>query len=232
MSGDRVLSPPFDMAYPCLGAFFARQGFITVIPDYRLASPPTLAAYPEPVKDIRDAILWVTDNPGKLSSSTTPNPVVDSIVIMGHSAGATHAGSLLLDPEVLSVDSILRNRIKAVVLVAGFYYGGTHITFEELVKMYYGDKMETHSVLRLLDNAKSNGITTLPKILVVEGENEPPMFKEIGRDLRSALEAFLGCTVEVIIGEGHNHVSMYTALSSGQGEEWAIEVSKWIRATN
>ncbi len=228
MTGARTLPPPFDMAYPCVGAFFARQGFITIIPDYRLASPPMSATYPQPAEDIRDAILWVVANSVKLNNPATPGPDVASIFLMGHSAGAVHVGTLLLDPEVLPADSALRVKIKAAILIAG-----THNNDDRAgpsTKVYFGDKVETHSVLRLLLNAKSNGITTLPKILLAEGEYEPAILKEIRRDFRAALEAFTGKPVELIIGERHNHISIYTALSSGQGEEWAIETSEWMWA--
>lgn len=170
------------------------------------------------------------DNPGKLSSPTTPNPDINSIIVMGHSAGAVHAGTLLLEPEVLPADSPLRNKIKAVVLMAGVYYWDVEKIPEGPVKMYYGDKAGTHSVLRLLENAKSNGIMTLPKILLVEGEHEPVILKEVRKKFQIALEAVVGGPVNVIIGKGHNHISIYTALSSGQGEEWAVEASKWMWA--
>ncbi|KAF9449233.1 alpha/beta hydrolase domain-containing protein [Macrolepiota fuliginosa MF-IS2] len=232
VGGARVLPPPLDMAYPCVGAFFARQGFITIIADYRLAGPPMSAVYPQPAEDIRDAILWAVAHPNELASPTTPNPDIDSLFVMGHSAGGAHVGTLLFEPDVLPPESSLRSRIKGIILVAAMYYSHVRSGFKAPAEMYYGDKIETHSVLSLLKSARNSGITGLPKILLVEGEHEPGIVKEQRRTFQSALEAFLQKRVPLIIAEGHNHISAYTALSSGQGEKWAIEASKWMRETS
>lgn len=218
------------MSYSCVGAFFARRGFITVIPDYRLASPPMSARYPQSAEDIREAILWTLAHPDELVSSTTPNPDANSIFVAGHSAGATHVGTLLLEPEVLPADSPLRSRIKGAILAAGLYYNDIRTTFEPPTKLYYGDKLENHNVLALLKSAKSNGITTLPKILLTEGEHDPEILKELRQNFQTELESFLQEPVPLIIAERHNHISVYTALSSGQGEEWAVKASKWMWA--
>ena len=71
VTGARVLDPPFDVVYTNIGGFFVQQGFITVIPDYRLAVEPWLAQYPKPVEDIRDAISWIVLHKEEL---TTPTP--------------------------------------------------------------------------------------------------------------------------------------------------------------
>lgn len=230
VTGARVLDPPLDVLYPNIGAFFAHEGFITVIPDYRLACPPWSAQYPKPVEDIRDAISWIVTNSKELVSPTSPNPDTESIFILGNSAGGTHLGTLVFDPDVIPPTSPLRPRIKGTVLIAGLYYNDARSRFEPEMKLYYGDKLESHSVLALLKSAKSNGLTTLPKILLAEGEHEPPAFKEIRKKFQDELSAFLQAPVPLIVAKDNNHISVNAGLSSGQGEEWGYEVSQWIRA--
>jgi acetyl esterase/lipase len=233
VTGDRVLAPPFDTTYINVGAFFAHQGFIVIIPDYRLASPPMSAQYPKPVEDIRDSVQWSINNRDKLISSTTPNPDTDSIFLLGHSAGATHVASLVFDTQVLPVNSPLRLKIKGVIPFTAVYYNDARTVFEHLTKVFYGDKLDTHCILTLLKSAESNGLkaNALPKLLIAEAEFEPPILREIRENFQSLLETYMQQSVPVLIAKGHNHLSIYAALSSGQGEEWALEVSEWICRT-
>ncbi|EKM76363.1 hypothetical protein AGABI1DRAFT_108898 [Agaricus bisporus var. burnettii JB137-S8] len=229
VSGDRVLPLP-SLSYPNVGAFFARQGAIMVVPDYRLASPPMSAQYPKPVEDIRDAVQWIIANRDKLISQTTPNPDTDNIFMLGHSAGAVHLATLLLEPEVLAVNSPLRSKMRGVVLLAGYYYYDPRSQLDEHFELYYGDKQESHSALTLLRSAKSKGLNTLPNILFGESEWDPPIVDEIRRKFQHELETFLQRPVKHLIAKRHNHISICAALSSGQGEEWALEVMDWIRS--
>ncbi|KXN83258.1 Acetylcholinesterase, partial [Leucoagaricus sp. SymC.cos] len=230
ITGARVLPPPVETLYPNIGAFFAHQGFITVVADYRLVCPPWSAQYPKPVEDIRDAVSWVVAHPKELTTSTTPNPDVDSIFLFGNSAGGTHLGSLVFDTNVIPPDSHLRDRIKGAILIAGLYYNDARSRFEPEMQLYYGDKLDSHSVISLLRAAKGNGLTKLPKIMLAEAENEPQAFKEIRKNFQDELNAFLGESVPLVIAKNHNHISLNCCPSSGVGEEWAIEAAKWIRA--
>jgi hypothetical protein len=228
VTGDRVL-PEYDTSYTNIGAFFAQQGFITVIADYRLASKPWSAQYPKPVEDIRDAISWVVSNPQELTSSTTPNPDTESIFLIGHSAGGTHLGTLIFEPDVIPPGSPLRSRIKGAVLFAGLYYHDPTSLFEPEMKLYYGDKMESHSVLALLKSSQSKGLTKFPKFLLGESEHDPESFKIIRRKFHEELSALLQIPIPFLNAKDHNHISIPNGLGSGEAEEWGLEVAKWIR---
>ncbi|KAF5349981.1 hypothetical protein D9756_009089 [Leucocoprinus leucothites] len=229
VTGERVLAPPFDVTYTNVGAFFADQGFITVIPDYRLASEPWSAQYPKPVEDVRDAITWIVSHTQELTTSTTPNPDTNSIFLMGHSAGGTHLGTLVFEPEVIPPNSPLRSRIKGVALLAGLYYNDPKSLFEPEMQLYYGDKLDSHSVLALAKSAKSKGLTTFPKLYLGEAEFEPVAFKEIRKVFQGELEKVVGAPVPFYEAKKHNHISMPHGLWTGQDEEWALDISKWIR---
>lgn len=229
VTGARVLDPPFDVVYTNIGGFFAQQGFITVIPDYRLAVEPWLAQYPKPVEDIRDAISWIVLHKEELTTPTTPCPDIDSIFVFGHSAGATHAGTLIFEPSVIPTDSLLRTRIKGVILAAGLYHNNPESSFEDELRLYYGDKLESHTVKELVRSVKSKNFITLPKVFLMEAENEPKVFKTIRQDFQDELEAMLQTSVPFYEAKDHNHISVPWCLGSGQGEEWGFEISNWIR---
>ena len=103
------MDPPRDFAYKTVGSFFATQGFITIIADYRLAPG---AKFPQPAEDVRDAMLYAVQH----VSEGDPN----KLFILGHSAGAHHAATILFEPSVLEpTGTQLLERIKGVTFFGG-----------------------------------------------------------------------------------------------------------------
>ncbi|WP_183434700.1 alpha/beta hydrolase [Methylobacterium sp. R2-1] len=91
---------------------FAAQGFVTVLPDYRLYPQ---ARFPDFLKDGAAAIAWVRDNIA--AQGGDPN----RIVLAGHSAGAYNAAMLGLDPEYLRQAGVDPRAIRAVAGLSGPY---------------------------------------------------------------------------------------------------------------
>lgn len=75
--------------YRWVARTLAAQGFLTVVPDYRVY--PDL--YPSFLEDGAAAVRWAIDNAPSLGGD--PN----RIVLIGHSAGAYNAAMLALDPR-------------------------------------------------------------------------------------------------------------------------------------
>lgn len=90
----------------------AAQGFVTVLPDYRLYPQ---ARFPEFLKDGAAAIAWVRDNIA--AQGGDPN----RIVLAGHSAGAYNAAMLGLDPEYLRQAGVDPRSVRAVAGLSGPY---------------------------------------------------------------------------------------------------------------
>ncbi|TFK38475.1 alpha/beta hydrolase domain-containing protein [Crucibulum laeve] len=230
-SGERTFPEPFDLGYACLGAYFARQGFVTVIPDYRLVPH---VKFPGPAEDVRDAIEWIVNNPNNLMIPNSPIPNADLLFVMGHSAGAAHVATMLLLPEILA-STDLNSRISGVILNGGGYHFRS-LTSDHpsapIIAQYWGSLEESHQndVWALLERAPSLTIDELPKILLVEAEREPDWLKAVGKDFKDALEARTGLRIRKIIAAGHNHISPNWALSTGQGEEWAENVVEWMKS--
>jgi hypothetical protein len=230
ISGNRNFPPPLDLIYSCLGAFFARQGFITIIPDYRLAPDFT---YPTPVEDILSAIKWTLSHGSELVTETTVDPDLDSLIVAGHSAGAVHAATLILHPTLIPLESDLRRKIKGVVLMSGPYHFPSDMD-QHLFKQYYTTEKNAreHSPLSLLlDWFETKPKESLPKFLLVEAQYEPEWIFNMGIDYQRALEWHLGEAVPMIVGKGHNHISLHCSLSSGEGEEWGVETVEWMWKT-
>lgn len=212
--------PPIDLGYKALGAFFAKLGFITVIPDYRLVPP---ARFPQPAEDIRDAIIYVVQNVTEADPSR--------VFIYGHSAGAAHVATLTFSNELLQSTN-LRERIKGVVL-SGCPYKSSVTPPGETLLQYFGsiEAIASGSPISLLQSASAETIAALPPILVFSAENEPPELLIAPRDeFIPAFENKTGRKIKSIIGKGHNHISSNWALYSGEGEEWAHEITDWFKA--
>ena len=97
--------------YGFIGDAFASRGFVTVIPDYRIAPD----VFPTFVEDGASAIRWVRDH----VSSYGGDP--DRIVIVGHSAGAYNAAMLALDARYLRDAGVDAHTVKGVAALSGPY---------------------------------------------------------------------------------------------------------------
>lgn len=191
--------------------------------------------FPVPAEDVRDAIEWVVAHPDELVTTGTPEPDMKSLFILGHSAGAVHAATVLLHPDILPLDSPLRAGMKGIILVVGSYHyhpeGGT-VTGKSAVTsdVYWGGPEETRKgdPMGLLESASSESVAALPPLLMVQAENDPEWVKIVGKDFYNAL-LVRDVKVEKTFASGHNHISLTWALGAGEGEEWAEDSVTWMR---
>ncbi len=96
---------------------------------------------------------------------------------------------------------------------------------------YWGtqDKAKEYSALSItLSSLDIIPKEKLPKFLLVEAEGEPEWIFDAGVDYRRLLEWHLNEPVEMVVGKGHNHISLFCCLSSGEGEEWGVQVADWV----
>lgn len=97
--------------YGFVGDAFASRGFVTIIPDYRLAPD----VFPSFLEDGAAAIAWVRAN------AATYGGDPDRIVLAGHSAGAYNAIMLTLDAHYLRAAGVAAGAIKGAAGLAGPY---------------------------------------------------------------------------------------------------------------
>ncbi len=213
--GARTLPAPADIIYHNLSSFFATRGFVTVVPDYRLVDSGV--QFPGAAQDVRDAMQWVVDNPSFPDSD---------IYVLGHSAGAMNMFTILALPELYS--PTLHPRIKGAILLSGCYtFEDMPADMKESVRLYYGEDAEAKRrvPLALLDLAS----VPTPRLLLGIGERDIPCLHPAMEKFDEALKA-KGVSYDELVAKGHNHISLVFALGTGQGEEWADDVVKWIHA--
>ena len=104
-SGDRA-------GYAFAGKSLAAEGFVTVVPDYRLVPQVRFPAF---VQDGAAAVAWARAHAAEYGGD--PN----RIVLMGHSAGAYIAAMLAMDPQWLAAAGAPSGAVKAWAGLAGPY---------------------------------------------------------------------------------------------------------------
>ncbi|MGU3540757.1 alpha/beta hydrolase [Methylobacterium sp. A54F] len=98
--------------YAFVGQALAAQGFVTVLPDYRLYPEVRFPAF---LEDGAAAIAWVRDNIAAYGGDPR------RIVLAGHSAGAYNAVMLGLDPRYLRAAGVDPRVVRAVAGLSGPY---------------------------------------------------------------------------------------------------------------
>lgn len=96
--------------YLLIANTFARRGWITVIPDYRLYPE---VRFPGWVEDGAAAVRWTVDNIGRHGGDPR------NIIVVGHSAGGHTAALLALDARYLRDAGVAPDRVRGFVSVAG-----------------------------------------------------------------------------------------------------------------
>ena len=98
--------------YGWVGRALAAQGFLTIVPDYRLYPA---VRYPGFVEDGASAVRWAVDHARELGGDP------GRIVLIGHSAGAYNAAMLALDNRYLKAAGVDPKAVRAFAGLSGPY---------------------------------------------------------------------------------------------------------------
>lgn len=98
--------------YGFAGRAFAKQGFVVVIPDYRIVPE---GHWPDFLQDSAAAVAWTQKHIGDYGGDA------GRIALSGHSAGAYNAVMLALDPQWLKAAGSDASVIRGVAALAGPY---------------------------------------------------------------------------------------------------------------
>ena len=96
--------------YQFVGQSLARRGFVTILPDYRLAPDHPFPAF---VQDAASAVRWARDHAEEFGGDPS------RIYISGHSAGGHNALMLALDSQYLRTVGLTPSDLAGVVSLAG-----------------------------------------------------------------------------------------------------------------
>ncbi len=98
--------------YGFVGRAFAQQGFVTVIPDYRIVPK---GHWPDFLNDSAAAVSWTEQHIGAYGGDPS------RLALSGHSAGAYNAVMLALDPQWMKAAGSDASVIRGVAALAGPY---------------------------------------------------------------------------------------------------------------
>ena len=98
--------------YRFVGEALASQGFVAVIPDYRLYPA---VRFPDFLADCATAVRWAFDHAAEYGGDPS------RIFLMGHSAGAYNAAMLALDAQYLRAAGVDSRQIRGLIGLAGPY---------------------------------------------------------------------------------------------------------------
>lgn len=174
----------------------AAQGFVTVVPDYRLVPE---VRFPTFLEDSAAAVRWARDHAAEHGGDP------DRIVIMGHSAGAYNAAMLGLDRRYLDTAGVPQAAIRGVIGLAGpydFYPWDADASRNAFGQ--YAEPLQTQPVTFARADA--------PPLLLLHGDKDPTVRVRNTEHLAARVRE-AGGRVEMKIYPGVDHRAIVLALS-------------------
>lgn len=104
--------------YQFVGTALANSGYLAVLPDYRLYPE---ARFPAFIEDGALAVRWIQQHAAKFGGDTR------NIFLMGHSAGAHIAASIVFDDRYLQAVAGKRETIRGFIGLSGPYGIDQHL---------------------------------------------------------------------------------------------------------
>lgn len=185
-------------SYGFVGRALAQQGFVVVIPDYRLVPK---AHWPDFIEDSAAAVAWTHEHIAKLGGDP------DRIALMGHSAGAYNAAMLALDPQWLRAAKSDPSIIRGVAGLAGPY------DFLPLEKGGRGDKamgkVKPIEKTQPIHFARGDA----PPLWLASGDEDDTVRPRNSQNLAAAIER-AGGPVALRIYPGMGHTGIVMALAA------------------
>jgi acetyl esterase/lipase len=184
--------------YRNVGRWLARQGFLAVLPNYRLAPAD---GWPAGARDVQAVLQWIDEKREGLDARKAP------LVLWGQSAGASHVATWLFDDNARGGEAA---HVDGVMLMSGFFSAsaplppGPSAYFGEDVSLYEQRSPLTH--VRAVETPIWLGVAEL----------DPGWIAQQSYAMARALTVALGSSPSFHFFRGHNHVSTVHSLGSPQ----------------
>jgi triacylglycerol lipase len=189
----RAAGSPF---YDNVMLWAAGHQMVGVNMTYRLAPANP---WPAAVEDIAAAVAWTHANLARFGGDP------DRIVLMGHSAGATHVSSYLAHPEIGGKSPV---RAAGAILVSGTYDLKTEIDVPGQ-RSYFGS-----DVALWADRSSIAGLTkTNVPLLIAHGELDVPYYVNQAETLKARLCRESKCPT-FVSASGQSHMSEIYGLNT------------------
>ena len=182
--------------YGFVGRAFAAQGFVTILPDYRLV--PNVR-FPTFIEDSARAVRWTRDHIAEFGGDP------GRINISGHSAGAYIGAMLSLDRHYLADAGVDPAVVRAAALLSGLYdfYPFTEQRGRDALG-HWPRPRETQPITFVRPDA--------PPMLLMHGTADTVVQPRNSRRLAAALTA-AGATAELKLYPGKSHIDTIKSLS-------------------
>ena len=197
--GDKEIG---EGVYDNLLTWFARHGCLGINIEYRLAPA---AAYPGGARDVAGAFAWAQEHAREYGGDP------GNIFLIGHSAGATHVSSLVLDPGAgpapgagLAGMVLLSGRLRADVRPENPNAPG--------VRAYFGEDESLHEARSPVTHAAR--CDTPVMIAIAEFEN--PLLDVYAAEFLWRVAAARGRAPRFLRLRRHNHISMVAHFNTGE----------------
>lgn len=210
IKGDKDLEVGGHDVYGNIARFYASRGYGVALVNYRLQPEAT---WLEQLDDAGAAVAWVMREAARYGAG-------DSVVLMGHSAGAWMAARLVFDRDVHQRHGFDESDVAGVIVVSG---SGFDLRDEETWRIYrredwWAERFQTGdpeldwhevaSVVPLIDGDEK----AVPPFLQIHSTRENQALQRQNRLLNKALlEA--GFSSEVYAIDRHSHRRIVLALS-------------------
>ncbi|TAJ55395.1 MAG: alpha/beta hydrolase [Nevskiaceae bacterium] len=182
--------------YEFVGAALAKQGFVAVLPDYRLYPQVKFPAF---VEDSAQAVRWAHENAARYGGD------VGRVFVMGHSAGAYNAAMLAADESYLSAVGGSRLWLSGMIGLAG-PYDFMPITDPDLKDMF--GPPERYADTQPINHVDGRN----PPLLLLHGENDESVWPKNTRNFAAKVRA-AGGPVETVIYPKMTHGWIVATLS-------------------
>ena len=188
---------PGSPFYDNVPLWAARNGLVGVNMTYRLAPQHPWPAGPE---DVGAALRWVADNIANHGGDPS------KVVLFGHSAGATHAGTYAAMPQFHGPDGI---GIAGLILTSGIY-DLTDFPVNDGYRSYIGSDVSLYAA-----RSPIGGLSTLavPSMVVCAELDPPPFIPQFERLLAAMAEAPGGKPKTLVLPK-HSHLSLGYAIGT------------------
>lgn len=179
--------------YGNLLIWFARQGYVGINMEYRLAPE---AVYPAGADDIAGVVAWIK------TSAAAHGGDPDRVFLIGHSAGGTHVATYAFDPAAKHLGNgvrgivLLSARLRADVLPENPNAGG--------VRAYYGADESLYEARSPVSHCATTAMPTF--IAIAEFEN--PLLDIYGLEFAYRLALARRHATPFLRLARHNHISM------------------------
>lgn len=185
-----------DVMYGNVLTWFARQGFVGVNIEYRLAPE---ARHPAGAIDAGTACRWIEAHIAGFGGDP------GRIALVGHSAGGTHAAALACDPD-MSIRAVEPAGLRSVVLISARLRVDTlpENPNADGVRAYFGADAGRFDARSPVTHAARLGLP----LLVVNAQYENPLLDLYGLEFALAVgRARHAAPLHVAVAD-HNHMSI------------------------